>query len=137
MSVWSGKYQNNIIKYNLYMDLVMTSMEVVLDSLEDTASQLQIHNKSSCRHNPAHQGSCVARIIQDQLTTEEQILFAVRQIVFVRFLHTVHSRKLCPPNITLVNVTTPRLLPNQDFPCNDSLQSQSKTLVSVRFFLSS
>merc|ERR1712025_1471376 len=71
--------------YHLYMDLVMTSMEVVLDSLEDTASQLQIHNKSSCRHNPAHQGSCVARIIQDQLTTEEQILFAVRQIVFVRF----------------------------------------------------
>jgi len=33
-------YQNNIIKYNLYlyyMDLVMISMEVVLDSLEDTA----------------------------------------------------------------------------------------------------
>merc|ERR1711970_1053896 len=30
----------------------------------------------TCRHNPAHQGSCVARIIQDQLTSEEQILFA-------------------------------------------------------------
>jgi hypothetical protein len=31
------KNENNIIKFNLYMDLAMTSMEVVLDSLEDTA----------------------------------------------------------------------------------------------------
>jgi len=33
-------YQNNIIKFNLYlyyMDLVMISMEVVLDNSEDTA----------------------------------------------------------------------------------------------------
>jgi len=33
-------YQNNIIKYNLYlyyMDLVMISTEVVLDNSEDTA----------------------------------------------------------------------------------------------------